>query len=158
MKYTPKLFLVVLLFHHAVKSEDSKKQVFETLKGQAPSTRQYYSPLASLTVGSILECAMGCVQHPCCMSLFVNQTNSQHHCSLYDVVFNDTFLIEDDSYRYMYKTPFKGKLHKVLIIQFGRFQINKSSLDIKNWRKTRKSRKTSSSNFRMRPKKRQTLI
>ena len=109
MKYTQKKLVILLLLHHAVSFQDSIIQKYGIIKDRAPNTRQYYSPLASYTVRSRLQCAKECSQLPCCVSLFVTQTNAQLHCALYDIVFADTFLKEDSkNTRYMYKTPVQG--------------------------------------------------
>ena len=107
MKFVSEILILVLL-QHVVCSHGSTKQFFNTLHGKAPSTKQYYTPLASFTVRSKIECAAHCERHACCVALFVSKTNTQLQCSLYDVLFADEFFKLDITSTYMFKTPFQG--------------------------------------------------
>ena len=108
-KLTPHTFtLLLLLLNQAVSFPDENNQFFEAVGGVAPSTGQYYSPLASYTVTSRIECAKDCVQNPCCLALFVTQNSGQLHCSLFDVIFADEFLTQDISSTYMFRKPVHG--------------------------------------------------
>ena len=107
MKNTNTL-LLVLLFHQVESMQESTIQQFKTMKDQAPFTRQYYSPLASFAARSVLDCAANCVQHTCCVALFVQQSSGKFNCSLFDIAFGDTFLKQESTSIYMYRTPLQG--------------------------------------------------
>ena len=106
MKHLSQAFLLLLLLHQGVSFQAG--QFFETVKGVAPSTGQYYSPLASYSVRSRITCAKDCVQNPCCVALFLTKNGAQLHCSLFNIMFADTFLKEDISSTYMFRIPVNG--------------------------------------------------
>ena len=109
MKLTPQTsILLLLLLHQGVSFPDGNMQFFETVRGVAPSTGQYYSPLASYNVRSKIECAKDCVQNPCCIALFITRNGAQLHCSLFDVIFANEYLKQDISSTYMFRKPVHG--------------------------------------------------
>ena len=104
--HTPQTFILLLLLQQGVSFQVG--QFFKAVHGVAPSTGQYYSPLAAYNVTSWIQCATNCVENVCCVALFVTQNGGQLHCSLFDLVFADTFLKQDISSNYMFRKPVQG--------------------------------------------------